>query len=200
MVSKHPLDRRHLKEVLHRNEVTESLYDLRDWAKSHLEAVLIGALVLAAAVFGTQFLLQSQRQKALDASKSLANAQRAFQQASGAEADQAAQAYSQAYAAYQGVASTYEGTEEAKAARLGMANSLLAQGKPEDAAREFAALESGDAKDPIAALAAVGKARCLDLQGKAAEAVQAYQAALAAYPNGPAAGEAQKRLAELQKK
>lgn len=200
MIDKHPLDRRHLKEVLHRNEMTDTLLDARDWAKSHLEAILIGALVLAALVFGTQFFLQGQRQKALEASKALANAQRAFQQASSLTGAEAAQGFTQAYAAYQAVVSTYDGTPQAQAAHLGLANSLLAQGKPQDAEREFAALDSGDAKDPIAALAAVGKARALELQGKAAEAQAAYQAALAAYPNGPAAPELEKRLAGQQKK
>jgi TolA-binding protein len=200
LIDKHPLDRRHLKEVLHRNEMSDTLLDARDWAKSHLEAVLIGALVLAALVFGTQFFLQGQRQKALEASKALGNAQRTFQQAANLSGAEAAQGYTQAYAAYQAVISTYDGTPQAKAAHLGLANSLLAQGKPQDAEREFAALDNGDAKDPVAGLAAVGRARCLELQGKAAEAQKAYEAALATYPDGPGAPEVQKRLAGLQKK
>src|SRR5262249_26271053 len=94
----------------------------RDWAKGHLEAVLIGVLVAAALVFGTKFFLQGQRQKALEASKSLAEAQRVFQQAASASAAEAPGAYAQAYAKYQAVVSGYEGTPQAQAARLGQAN------------------------------------------------------------------------------
>lgn len=197
MIDKHPLDRQHLKEVLHQNEVTDTLIDLRDWAKSHLEAVLIGALVIAALGFGTQFFIQGQRQKALEASKLLAEAQRVFQQAQVLAPDEAQQGYTQAYAKYQAVVSGYEGSPQAQAARLGMANALLAQGKPADAEREYAALDSRDAKDSIGALAALGRARSLEAQSKAAEAVQAYQAALSAYPDGPAGTVAKDVLARL---
>lgn len=200
MSANKPLDRRHLKEVLHRNEMSEWFFQARDWVKGHLETVLISALVAAAAIFGTRFLIQGQRQKALEASKALAAAQRTFQQAVGADASEAGQAFAQAYAAYQGVASTYEGMVEAKVARLGMAHSLLAQGKFEEALRDYTALDSGDATDPVAELAALGKARALEAQGKTAEALQAYQAVLRAYPGGAGEREAQKRLKELQKR
>ena len=126
MKDQHPYDRKHLKEVLHRDDLTETLVRARDWARGHLEAVLIGALVLAALVFGTQFFLQGQRAKALEASKLLGEAQRLFQQAQSLPAAEAPGAFAQAYAKYQAVVAGYEGSAEAQAARLGQANSLLA--------------------------------------------------------------------------
>ena len=197
MIDKHPLDRRHLKEVLHQNEVSDTLVDLRDWAKSHLEAVLIGVLVLAALAFGTQFFLQGPHQKALESSKLLAEAQRIFQQSQGMEPAQAAQGFNQAYAKYQAVVSGYEGSPQADAARLGMANALLAQGKATEAERDYAALDSHDAKSTIAALAGLGRARSLEAQGKTPEAIAAYKQALSSYPDGPAAVGAQTALTRL---
>lgn len=185
MESQHPLDRRHLKDVLHRNEMIEGLEAARDWAKSHLEAVLIGALVLAAAVFGTYFFIDGQRQKAIEASKLLAEAQGIFLQAQTLPADQAAQAYNQAYAKYQALLSGYEGSEQAPAAHLGLANALLAEGKFQDAEREYASLDSRKAGDLIGALAARGRVRCLQAQGKGDDAKALEAQAAAAYPGAP---------------
>jgi len=199
----HPYDRRHLKEVLHRDDMMESLLAARDWAKAHLEAVLIGTLVVAAGIFGAIVFVNSQKKNALDASKLLGEAQQIFQQSGSLPAAQAAGAYSQAYAKYQAVASTYDSTPQAQAARLGMANSLLAQDKAADAEREYAALDSRDAKDPIAALAAYGKARSLEAQGKSSDAQQAYAAAAAAYPQSAVVADAlvsAERLKAPQKK
>jgi predicted negative regulator of RcsB-dependent stress response len=193
----HPYDRQHLKQVLHRNEVTDYLQQARDWAKGHLEAVLIGFLVLAALIFGTQFFLQGRSKAALEASKALAEAQRVFQQAQSAPVAEAPAAFAQAYAKYQAVVSGYEGTAEAQAARLGQANSLLAQGKAADAEKEFAALDSHDAKDTIAALAALGRARALEAQGKP-EALKAYEDLLASYPDSAAVAEATAAAARLK--
>ncbi len=198
MIDKHPLDRQHLKQVLHRDEISEGFLRARDWAKSHLEAVLIGAMVVAALAFGTHFFIQGQRQKALEASKLLGEAQRLFQQAQTLGPSDAAQGFNQAYAKYQAVVSSYEGTAQAQAARLGQANALLAQGKAAEAEREYAALDSRKADDAVGALAALGRARSLEAQGKPAEAVQAYEQAQGAYPDGPAAAEAQKALARLK--
>jgi predicted negative regulator of RcsB-dependent stress response len=199
----HPYDRRHLKEVLHRDDMMESLLAARDWAKAHLEAVLIGTLVAAAAVFGAVFFVNGQKQKDLEASKLLAEAQMMFQQSGSMPGEQSAQGYGQAYAKYQAVASTYEGSAQAGAARLGMANAQLAQGKAAEAEREYAALDSRDKEDPIAALAAFGKARALEAQGKLPDAQKAYAAAAEAYPASAIAGEAQTaagRLGAPQKK
>lgn len=197
MKDQHPYDRQHLKQVLHRNEVTDSLFQARDWAKGHLEAVLIGALVVAALIFGTHFFLEGRSKTALEASKALAEAQRVFQQAQSQPVADAPAAFAQAYAKYQAVVSGYEGTAEAQAARLGQANSLLAEGKAADAEKEFAALDSRDAKDVIAALAALGRARALEAQGKP-EALKAYEDVLAAYPDSAAVTEATAAAARLK--
>lgn len=190
MDKNHPYDRQHLKEVLHRDDMLESLLAARDWAKAHLEAVLIGTLVVAAGIFGAVFFVNSQRQKGLEASKLLAEAQMMFQQSGSMPAGQEIQGYGQAYAKYQAVASSYDGSVQAQAARLGMANALLAQGKAAEAEREYAALDSRDGGDPIAALAGFGKARALEAQGKMADAQVAYAAAAGAYPASAVAGEA----------
>lgn len=197
MKDQHPYDRQHLKQVLHRDDLTETLLKARDWAKGHLEAVLIGTLVVAALIFGTQFYLQGRSKTALEASKALAEAQRVFQQAQGLPVAEAPAAFAQAYAKYQQVLSGYEGTPEAQAARLGQANSLLAQGKAAEAEKEFAALDSRDPKDVIGALAGLGRARALEAQGKP-EALKAYEELLAAYPDSAASAEATAAAARLK--
>lgn len=194
----HPYDRKHLKEVLHKNELADNLVEARDWAKAHLEAVLIGALVLAAAVFGVVFFVNSQKTKALDASRLLNEAQSVFQQAGSLPAAQMAQGYTQAYAKYQALAGSYEGTPQALAAQLGMANADLALGKGAEAEKEYSALDSRDPKSVVAALAALGRARALELENKPADAAKAYADAARNYPGSAVEAEAkaaQDRLA-----
>jgi tetratricopeptide (TPR) repeat protein len=183
----HPYDHRHLKQVLHRNEMLSGLEEAQAWIQGHLEAVLIGVVVLAAAGFGGWFFVQARQQKALDASKALNEAQSVFQQSGSAPAAEAAQDFAQAYAKYQAVVSGYDGTPQAQAAKLGLANSLLAEGKAPDAEKAYAGLDSRDASDPLAALAGYGRARSLELQGKAQDAAKAYQDAAAAYPDSAVA-------------
>lgn len=198
MKNRHPYDNQHLKQVLHRNEMLSWLEEAQAWVQQHLEAVLIGVVVLAAAGFGGWFFYQGQQQKSLDASKGLNEAQSVFQQAGSAPAADAAQAYNQAYGKYQAVVSGFDGTPEAKAARLGMANSLLAEGKLSDAEKAFADLDSREASDPIAALAAYGRARSLELEGRPADAAKAYQDAGADYPDSAVAALAVSAAARLQ--
>ncbi|HTA16614.1 MAG TPA: tetratricopeptide repeat protein [bacterium] len=195
----HPYDRRHLKQVLHKNEMTDGLVEAVDWAKAHLEAVLIGVLVLAAAVFGAIFFVNGRKAKSLDASMLLNEAQSAFQQAGAAPPSQAASAFGQAYSKYQAITVSYAGTVQAKVAQLGLANADLGLGKGADAEREYAALDSHDPLDSIAALAGLGRARALELEGKPADALTAYGDALRNYPDSVVADEAraaQQRLAK----
>jgi tetratricopeptide (TPR) repeat protein len=186
----HPYDSKHLKQVLHRNEMEEFFADAKAWMQSHVEAVLIGAVVLAALIFGGVYFVSGQKQRALDAAKALNEAQAIFQQAGSLSGASALQAFNQAYAKYQGVASAYDGTPQAQAAKLGQANALLAQGKAPDAEREYAALDSRKPADAIGALAAYGRARALELQGKAPDAAQAYDQAAQAYPDSAIAAAA----------
>ncbi len=176
------IDRQHVKELIHRDELAEGLLKARDWIRGHLETVVIGLLVLAAAIFGAVFFINGQKQKSLEAAKLLNEAHQIFLQSGQVSPEQAASAYGQAYAKFQAVATTYDGSPQALDAKLGMANTQYALGKYADAEREYTLLDSGDAKDAIAALAALGKARSLEAQGKAAEAKSAYLAVLARYP------------------
>jgi len=199
----HPYDRQHLKEVLHKNDLVDEMVMLRNWAKAHLEIVLIGVLVVAAGVYGAYFLVNDHKQKGLNASMLLNEAQGLFQQAGSQPAAQALGIYTQAYAKYQAIASTYEGSSQAKAAQLGMANAELGLGKGADAQQAYAVLDSHDATDPIAALAGLGRARALELQGKASDAASAYAAVLTNYPGSAVEGEAQaseKRLGKAAPK
>ena len=189
------IDRRHVKEMLQKDELSEWLMHGRDWVLSHLETVVIGVLVVAAVIFGVVFFINGQAQKDLDASKLLNEAHQIFQQAANVPAEQTQAAFGQAYAKFQAVASTYEGTPQALDAHLGMANAQFAMAKYADAEREYGALDSGDAKDPIAALAAFGKGRALEAEGKAADALTVYQAVVTHYPAGPT-----KALAEVAAK
>lgn len=189
------IDRQHVKQMLHRDELGEGLLKARDWIRGHLEAVVIGALVLAATVFGIVFFINGQKQKDLEASKLLNEAHQIFLQSGQVAPEQAASAYGQAYAKFQAVATTYDGTEQAQDAKLGMANAQYAMGKFADAEREYAQLDSGKAGDAIGALAAYGKARALEAQGKAADAKNAYLAAANRYP-----GSAVQALAEAASK
>jgi TolA-binding protein len=188
MKPQHPINQRQVKELLHRDELSDWIMNAGTWVKNHLETVVIGALVAAVAVFGIVFFINGQKQKDLEASKLLAEAHQIFQQSGNVPAAQQAGAYSQAYAKFQAVVGAYEGTPQAQDAKLGMANAQFAQGKYAEAEREYAVLDSGDAQDTIGALAAYGKARALEAQGKAVDAQKAYQDAASRYPNGPAQG------------
>jgi hypothetical protein len=198
----HPYDRRHLKEVLHKNEMTDSLVEALQWAQAHLEVVLITVLLLAAAGFGTVFFLNGRKQKSMDASMLLNEAQNAFEQADAAPPAQASAAFGQAYAKYEAIVVSYQGTEQAKAAQLGIANADLAMGKGAQAEGEYAALDTHAPADSIAALAGLGRARALEVEGKPAAALAAYADALSNYPDSAVADEclaAQKRLKSAQK-
>jgi predicted negative regulator of RcsB-dependent stress response len=191
------IDRQHVKQLLHQDPMTEWLLKARDWTRSHLETVVIGVLVLAAAVFGVVFFINGQTQKDQEASKLLAEAHQVFEQGSQAPADQSAAVYGQAYAKFQAVSSAYDGSAQAMDAKLGMANAQFALAKYPEAQQEYSALDSGKASDTIGALAAFGKARALEAQGKGAEALAAYNDAASRYPAGPAAAmatDAAKRL------
>jgi tetratricopeptide (TPR) repeat protein len=194
----HPYDHQHLKKVLHRNEMLSGLEEAQAWVQGHLEAVLIGVVVLAATGFGGWFFYQGQQQKALDAAKALNEAQSVFQQAGSAPAAESAQDFNQAYAKYQSIVTSYDGTPQAKVAKLGLANSLLAEGKAADAEKAYAELDSRDASDPIAALASYGRAHALEFEGKAPEAAKAYQDAAANYPDSAVAAVALSMSARLQ--
>ena len=189
------IDRQHVKQMLHRDELSDSLLKARDWVRSHLETVVIGALVLAAAIFGVVFFVNGQKQKDLEASKLLNEAHQIFLQSGQVAPEQAAAAYGQAYAKFQAVATTYDGSEQAQDARLGMANAQYAMGKFADAEREYSLLDSGKKGDAIGALAAYGKARALEAEAKAADAKNAYKAAAERYP-----GSAIQALAEAAAK
>ncbi|HTB23215.1 MAG TPA: tetratricopeptide repeat protein [bacterium] len=198
----HPYDRKHLKEVLHKNEMTDYVVEGLQWAQAHLEVVLITVLLLAAAVFGAVFFINGRKQKSLDASMLLNEAQNAFEQAAAAPPAQATAAFGQAYAKYQAIIESYQGTGQAKAAQLGLANADLAMGKGAQAEDEYAALDSRAAGDSIAALAGLGKARALEVEGKPADALKAYADALNNYPDSAVDDEclaAEKRLKALQK-
>jgi TolA-binding protein len=184
-------DRQHVKALLHQDPLTDSLLRARDWVRGHLETVVIVVLVVAALVFGVIFFVNGQAQKDLEASKLLNEAHGIFQQAGQAPEAQVASAYGQAYAKFQAVSTAYEGTPQAQDARLGMANAQFAMGKFAEAQQEYGLLDSGDAKDAIAALAAFGRARALEAQGKVGEALSAYQMVLKTYPLGPGTAQAE---------
>ncbi len=185
------IDRQHVKQMIHRDEFTEGLLKARDWIRGHLETVVIGVLVAAALVFGIVFFINGQKQKDLEASKLLNEAHQVFLQSGQVAPEQAAAAYGQAYAKFQAVASTYDGTPQAQDAKLGMANAQYAMGKFDDAARTYGELDSGKNGDAIGALAAFGKARSLEALGKAADAKNAYLAAANRYPGSPIQAQAE---------
>jgi predicted negative regulator of RcsB-dependent stress response len=182
------MDRQHIKKILHDDDLSQWLLKARDWVRSHLETVVIGLLVISAVIFAVVFFFNGQKKKDLEASTQLSEAHQFFNQAGQVDPAQTVAAYSQAYAKFQAVATAYDGTVQASDAKLGMANAQFAMGKWADAEREYGALDSGDAKDPLAALAAFGRARSLEAQGKAADALTAYLAVSSHYPKGPATG------------
>lgn len=195
----HPYDHRHLKQVLHKNELVDSLVNARDWARTHLETVLIGVLLLSAAVFGVLFFLNSQKETALKAATLLSEAQGVFQQAGTLSPSEAAQGYSQAFAKFQAVASSYEGSMQAPAAQLGMADCDLAMGKGAEAERAFDALDTRDPKNLIASLASLGKAQAIEAQGRQADAQKAYADTLKTYAGCAVSGAAQAALDRITK-
>lgn len=161
-----------VKEVLHRDELGLAMEKGAAWVRSHVENVVIGAVVLAAAVFGLRYYLSSREERALEAAKLLAEAEQLYQRAGSLDAAAAPSAFTQAYAKYQGVAQSYEGTPQAFAGRLGMANALFSQGKFDEALREYQALAADKGAGSIAAIAGAGAAACEKAKGQSAAAAK----------------------------
>lgn len=91
--------------------------------------------------------------------------------------------------AYLKVVGDYPGTEAAERALLLAAGALFAEGKYAEAQTQFSRFLDEQARHPLAADAAYGKAAALEAQGKLDEALAAYQGWLTQFPKAaPADG------------
>lgn len=185
-----PYDRAHLKEVLHSNEALDALLRARAWVLSHVELVLAAVLLLAASGAGGYFVLHGRAQKAREASRLLTEAQDSLLRARALPAAQAGQALRGAQERFRQLATSYQGTPQARPALLGLAASELALGQGAQAEAEYAKLDSGRKSDALGALGALGRAKALEAQGKVEEALAAYARVPEVYPGSAAEAEA----------
>lgn len=191
------LTHRELKQALHTNELASGLERAQAWVKAHLENVLIVSVALVVLVFGALYWRSSQAEKRVDASRQLEEAQMLLSQADSQTAAEAAQVAGQAYAKFQAVSAL--GTDQAAAARLGMAAASFAMARFDDARKDYETFlkEQGD-EHPLAALAALGAATCLEALGKTSDADAQYAAVATRFPLSGLGAQALWQAAEQQ--
>lgn len=174
-----------IKQLTKRNELDFWLHEAGAWVKGHLEAVIIGAVVLGVGVFGGYYFISSQREARDKASMDLYGALSQAQRAKGSAPLFDPQALSGLGAAYQAVASSQSGAPAGLAAELGLADVEYASGRFEAAAQAYDKFAAANNKSLLAPLALQGKAACLEAQGKAPDALSAYLDLAEKHPQAP---------------
>ncbi|HEY2328309.1 MAG TPA: tetratricopeptide repeat protein [Verrucomicrobiae bacterium] len=108
--------------------------------------------------------------------------------------------YADAQTQFQSFLTAETGSPLAALARMGVASSLEAQGKLDDALAAYRAVVAGFPDSTDAIVAKFSQGRVLELQGKLSEAVTFYQDAARSPLAGSLASEAGKRIALIQVK
>jgi predicted negative regulator of RcsB-dependent stress response len=165
------LSHKQIEAVLKRDELEDFLELGINWVKKHLENVLIGVVVLALLVFGVLYLLKNRHEDSVKASLQLSSADQLFARAVSSN-DSAG--FDSARAGYEQVKGGFDGTNEAVAAELALANLSFVQGKYDDASAAYSLFLQNHLESPLAPLASSGLASCLEATGKIKEAADAY--------------------------
>jgi TolA-binding protein len=77
------------------------------------------------------------------------------------------------------------------------AGALFREGKYAESQATFEAFRSANPGDPLAGVAALGVASCLEAQGKLDEAISAYRDVIMTYPESAAAGQSKLALGRM---
>jgi predicted negative regulator of RcsB-dependent stress response len=206
----------------------EILFKFWPWFEANRKRLVIGGVAVAVAAFVVYFI--SAQKQAAEQNAGLAYTQLQMTLPVGTSAQQMADGYlaiankyqgtlagqrarlqagavqfsagnyPEALAQFQNFLTTESGSPLTVAARMGIAASLEAQGKLDDAMAAYRAVVSGfpDATDAIVAKFSQG--RVLELQGKLTEAVTFYQDTARSPLAGSLASEAAQRVALIQVK
>jgi len=129
------------------------------WLEANLKAVIAGAIVVAAIIFGILFYSTHQSQKEIDAGYALSHL--SFE--------------SHGVDALLKIANDYPGTAAGKRASLEAAGMFFATGKYADAQTQFQKFLDAYPDSEFSAQASLGIAASLEAQGKTDLAISAYQ-------------------------
>ncbi len=163
-----------IKQLTKRNEMSYWLHETGVWVKGHLEAVIIGAVVVGVGIFGGYYFLSNQREARDKAAMDLYSAASQAQRAKSSAPLFDPQALAGLGAAYQALATGQAGLPAGIAAELGLADLEYASGRFEAASLAYEKFAAANPDSLLTPLALEGKAACLEAQGKHADALAAY--------------------------
>jgi predicted negative regulator of RcsB-dependent stress response len=182
------LSHQQIQKAIKRNEMREAVELSLDWVKGHVESVVIGAVLLAALIFGLVYFQSGRRESAAKASIQLSMADNQFQRVISMGGNP--QMLAQVAAAYQAVKTEYASSPEALHAELALANLSFETGKYDEAAQAYAAFTAQHGGSTLAPVALAGQGACLEAQNKPAEAAAAYLSVWKNYPKASNAASA----------
>jgi len=156
------------KEELREDPVLEQIQRGVAFAEHNARWLIIGAVIVVAAVAGGVALHRGQLRAQRDASQYLLEGQGAYLQGN----------YSAAETQLKEMLQTYGRSPSAPAAQITLGDALMAQQRPEEALQAYQSAEGRAGRDPLLAAAAQrGQAAALEDLGRLPEASQAYEKA-----------------------
>ena len=171
---------------------TESarMIDFLAWVEVNKKRLLIGAVAVGAAIAAYAIYQWHSNQAEADASAALLRVHRV-----GAGEEGAPEASAQALLR---IAAEYPGTGAGARALLLAGEALFKQGSYSEARTQFEGFLRNYADNPLAPIAALGAAVCLDSMNKTNEAATAYQDVVNRFAGAAVVGQAKLGLARLQ--
>ncbi len=160
-------------------------YELLAWAQDHQKQVIGGGVGILAAIFLVYTYQWNQDRVELAGSTALMD----IMLSEGEEPSQPSE--------FAEVASSFGSTSAGKRAGFLEAAAYYDNAQYAEAREAFDRFRSQESGHPLAPIAALGSATCLDAMEKTAEAVSAYQQVISTYPDEPVAGRAQLSLAAI---
>jgi predicted negative regulator of RcsB-dependent stress response len=160
------------------SDVTESetLIKLWAWFETHKKQTIWGAIIVAGAVFVGWFIVNQQEEKRIASGEALSHI--VIPQILTPNAKPATEAYLR-------VVSRYPDSDAGARALLMAAVGLFDEGKYADAQAQFEKFRRDYHDSALLGNALLGIAACLDAQGKANDAINAYRDLVDHHPNEP---------------
>jgi predicted negative regulator of RcsB-dependent stress response len=157
-------------------DTTVTLYNIYGWLHTNRKRVLAGAIVVAVIVGVVAILMWHKSQKEADANQALLAVPSLIPTAPG-ELPSAKTLME--------VSQQFSGTSAGTAAELLAAKQLFLDGKYAEAQQQFTKFAAGHSGSPLAPVADVGIAACLEAQGNIGDAVNQYKKINAIYTSIP---------------
>ncbi|HOW66066.1 MAG TPA: tetratricopeptide repeat protein [Candidatus Paceibacterota bacterium] len=172
-------------------ETSESvrIYEWLAWLETNKKKLIVGAVVVAAISLVFSFVRYQARERESAANAALFKLGLPLRQDEMAPKPNAS--------GYLKVASDYASTQTGQRAFLMGAGQLFSENNYAGALEQFRKFLSAHGSSPLASVASMGVAACLDAQDKVEEAVKAYQEVISRYSAEPVANQARMALARI---